>query len=51
MFCELASHFARHIESLHPGQDGERVACYAWWLADRVGRIFGSSEALALRAL
>lgn len=41
MYCELASHFCRHIESLHPGQDGERAACYAWWLAEKVGSIVG----------
>jgi hypothetical protein len=44
VFCELASHFARHIEALHPGQHGERIACYAWWLADKVGRLVGTDE-------
>jgi predicted Zn-dependent protease len=47
VFCELASHFARHIEALHPGQNGERIACYAWWLADKVGRLVGTYEARA----
>jgi predicted Zn-dependent protease len=47
VFCELASHFARHIEALHPGQHGERIACYAWWLADKVGRRVGTDEARA----
>lgn len=47
LYCELASHFARHIESLHPGQDGIRVACNAWWLAAKVGEIFGRSDDLA----
>jgi len=46
-FCELASHFVRHIEGLHPGQLGERVACYAWWLADKVGRLVASDDARA----
>lgn len=44
VFCGLASHFARHIEALHPGQHGERIACYAWWLADKVGRLIGTDE-------
>jgi hypothetical protein len=51
LYGDLAAHFARHVESLHPGQDGERVACYAWWLADKVGRLFGKSDELAKRAL
>lgn len=51
LYCDLAAHFARHIESLHPGQDGERVACYAWWLADKVGRVLGKSDESAKRAL
>ena len=51
LYTELASHFARYLEALHPGQDGERVACYAWWLADRVGRILGGTEQRVRRAL
>ena len=26
--CELASHFAHHLEALHPAQHGDSVACY-----------------------
>jgi hypothetical protein len=51
LYCELACHFARHIEALHPGQDGERAACYAWWLARKVGQIFGENVEQANLAL
>jgi Tfp pilus assembly protein PilF len=47
LYCRLASHFSRHIEALHPGQHGERVACYAWWLTQKVGKLLGSSETQA----
>lgn len=47
VYCELASHLARHIEALHPGQHGERIACYAWWLAQKVGQIVGTDESRA----
>jgi hypothetical protein len=47
VFCELASHFARHIEALHPCQHGERIACYAWWLADKVARLVGTDDGRA----
>jgi hypothetical protein len=39
----LASHFARHVETLWPGQDGNRIACYAWWLTAVVTKVFRSS--------
>lgn len=51
LHCELASHFARHVEALYPEQDGERIACYAWWLAQYVGQIFGKSNEQAQAAL
>jgi len=38
LFCKLAAHFAQHIETLHPGQHGERVGCYALWLSEKIGR-------------
>ncbi len=45
LFCELASHFTHHIEAVHPGPDGESVACSAWWLADLIGRVLLNSNA------
>jgi hypothetical protein len=51
LFCEAASHFAAHIEALQPGQDGERVGCYAWWLAFMFGRLFWATEDVAQGAL
>lgn len=51
LHCELASHFARHIETLHPGQFGDAVACYAWWLSENVGRLIGGNEKAAKWAL
>ena len=47
LYSELASHYCRHIESLHPGQDGERVSSYAWWLTDLVGQALATSETQA----
>ncbi len=49
--CELASHFAYHIEAIHPTQHGEAIACYAWWLAAKVGELLGKSERNAEWAL
>ncbi len=51
LYCELAAHFSRHVEALHPEQHGERVACYGWWLADKVGQLLGSSEQWAKNTL
>jgi hypothetical protein len=31
---DLAAHYAHHLESLYPAQIGERIASFAWWLAD-----------------
>lgn len=45
LFCELATHYTHHIEAIHPGPDGESVACSAWWLADLVGRVLSESNA------
>lgn len=44
LFKGLALHFTYHIETLHPCQDGERVACYAWWLAEKVGRMLAGDN-------
>ena len=35
--CNLARHYCKHLEALSPGADGERVAAYAWWLAEYLG--------------
>lgn len=51
LYCELAAHFSRHIETLHPGQHGERIACYGWWLAAKVGHLFGVTDQSAKNAL
>lgn len=51
LYCELAGHFSRHIEALQPGQHGERVASYGWWLADKVGRLLGRNEEQAKHML
>ena len=34
--CELARHYCTHIETLVPGQEGRRVAAWAWWLSNQV---------------
>jgi hypothetical protein len=44
LYVNLALHFSQHVESLHPGQSGERIACYAWWLAMLVGDLVASVE-------
>ena len=36
----LARHFCMHIESLMPGQSGDRVAVLALWLSEKVASIF-----------
>ena len=51
LYSQLAGHFSRHIEALLPGQHGERIACYGWWLADKVGRLLGPSEQRAKNTL
>lgn len=34
--CELARHYCQHLECLLPGQDGEKIAAFAWWLTQHV---------------
>lgn len=41
---ELAAHYLRHIETLHPCQDSERAACLAYWLADKAACVIGQTE-------
>lgn len=45
--CNLARHYCRHLEALDSGADGERVAAFAWWLAEYLGDMIDgfSSEA------
>lgn len=50
-YCELAGHYLKHVEALYPGQHGERVACYGWWLAAKAGQIVGPNERQAKTAL
>tara|TARA_R110002167_G_scaffold22388_2_gene80262 strand:- start:1424 stop:6841 length:5418 start_codon:yes stop_codon:yes gene_type:complete len=38
--CGLALHYSFHIETLVPGQDGERASSHAWWLTNQVGKLF-----------
>ncbi len=45
--CGLTTHYILHVESLFPGLDGEIVACFAMWLAEQVGTIFGRNEAMS----
>jgi hypothetical protein len=40
---ELTFHFVQHVESLHPGQDGESIACCAHWLAEKTCLVLGDS--------
>lgn len=32
--CDLARHYCRHLHSLAPGPDSERIATFSWWLAE-----------------
>ncbi len=50
LLCEAATHYTQHIDALHPGQPGERVACYGWWLAGQFCRTFkaGNTQAVAV---
>jgi hypothetical protein len=34
--CELLRHYTAHLECLAPGEDGERIACAAMWVTERV---------------
>ena len=47
----LATHFTSHVEALYPGVDGERIACYGWWLADKVGSLVAANVDQAERAM
>jgi hypothetical protein len=40
----LARHYCRHLETLSPEADGERVAAMAWWLAEQVGAIVEKAD-------
>ena len=51
LYCEAATHFARHVEALHPGQHGDRIASYAWWLATEFARLFATTNESAKGAI
>ena len=51
LFCESAVHYSRHLEALYPAQDGERVACFAWWLAHQFGQLMWRTGSLTKAAL
>ncbi|MBU4274170.1 MAG: hypothetical protein KKA28_20265 [Planctomycetes bacterium] len=37
---DLIRHFTCHLEAHLPDNDGDSIACFAWWLAERVAKIF-----------
>jgi hypothetical protein len=41
---DLARHYCRHIETLYPESDGERVASTAWWLAEQLGAVVATFD-------
>jgi len=41
---DLARHYCRHLETLSPHADGERVAAMAWWLAEQVGAMVATAD-------
>ncbi|MCP4679934.1 MAG: hypothetical protein GY854_31470 [Deltaproteobacteria bacterium] len=38
--CDLARHYARHLLSLSPGLEGDRIAAFALWAAEQVASLF-----------
>ncbi len=51
LFCETLSHYARHVCAIYPGQEGNRIACYAAWLSERFVEIFADNPQAARAAL
>ena len=47
--CDLARHYCRHLETLSPGADSERVASFAWWFAEMLGETFDAFSSPVLR--
>jgi len=41
--CRLAKHFSIHLESRLPGADSERITSQAWWLAEQIALLFGTT--------
>lgn len=37
---DLARHFSHHLEAQLPDNDGAKIACFAWWYAERVASLF-----------
>lgn len=44
--CELARHYCQYLECLWPGQDGERIAAFSWWLSYQCAAILPSMKAI-----
>ena len=51
LYCELANHYCKGIESLFPGQRGESIACGAWWLSFQWSCAFGKHPSVVGRLL
>ena len=41
---KLSRHYCKHLETLLPGQNGEAMACFAWWMAEKVCALFNNSR-------
>ncbi len=37
---ELARHYICHLEANLPDNEGANIACFAWWLSEKVAKIF-----------
>ncbi len=46
---ELAQHYLHFLESRTPGALGEPLACFAWWLAERVATLIGHTAEVRSR--
>lgn len=38
---ELAQHYLKYFANRRPGQSEEAIACFAWWMAEKVAQTFG----------
>jgi hypothetical protein len=47
--CDLARHYTYYLECQLPGSESERIALFAWWLAEEVATVFGMNAALLQR--
>jgi hypothetical protein len=46
---ELAQHYLHFLESRSPGALGEPLACFAWWLAEKIATLVGRSAEVSSR--